>query len=105
MNCFGALSEEWTLFQMWCPWRIKEKLDNTYIDYEDYIKIIHMMNALGFRKLGENYLESKFINRREKTGQLIIEKNIEERYDERDFVRAFLDNINSENIRKMFLKY
>lgn len=105
MNCVGALNEEWNLFQMWCPWGIKEKLDDAYIEYEDYIKIIRMMNALGFRKLSENYSESKFISRRETTERLITEENVEEKYGEKAFVRAFLDNINSENIRKMFLKY
>lgn len=100
----SALSEEWQLFKMWCPWKITDMIDDVYVEYEDYIKIIRMMNILGFKALAEDFLQSRFLYRRNETIDIVCADKVEEKYDGQAFVKAFIDNIKSENIRRMFAK-
>ncbi len=94
--------EEWQIFKIWCPWKIAEKIEDTYIDYEEYIRIIRMMNALGFKLLADNFLKSKFYTMRNMTEELVCADKVAEKYDEKTFVKAFVDRIKSENIRRKF---
>ena len=101
----SAWSEEWQLFKMWCPWKIIDMIDDTYVEYENYIKIIRMMNSLGFKALAEDFLQRRFLYRRNETEELVCKDKIEEKYDEETFVKIFIDKIKSESIKRMFLKY